>query len=94
MILSPEIASDLRNGAVFTVSGECIGIRRVRRIWFNLASGCYVADVGSCFMFTDEPDHPWRVVPNTAPCFRANAAERVRSATPAPAESGSPVRKF
>lgn len=63
MKLSPQIASDLRHGATFNVTGEYIGIRRVRRVWFNPASGHYVADVGGCFLWTDEPQKPWRVVP-------------------------------
>jgi len=63
MFLTPEIAHDLRHGASFDVEGERIGVRRVKRVWFNPSSGHYVADVGSCFMWTDEPHKPWRVVP-------------------------------
>lgn len=63
MRLSEEIASDLRAGAIFNVEGERIGIRSVRRVWFNLASGHYVADVGGLFMWTDEPSNSWRCVP-------------------------------
>jgi hypothetical protein len=50
----------LRIGAIFNVEGERIGVRRVRRVWFNFASGHYVADVGGLFMWTDEPSNPWR----------------------------------
>lgn len=64
--LSPEIASDLRHGAIFNVTGERIGIRRVRRVWFNPASGHYVADCGGIYMWTDEPKNPWRCVPARA----------------------------
>lgn len=64
MKLTEEIAMDLRSGAIFNVQGERIGIRRVRRIWFNRASGHYVADVGGAFMWTDEPPNPWRCVPS------------------------------
>jgi hypothetical protein len=60
MTLSNEIARDLRAGAVFIVEGGRIGCRRVRRVWFNYASGHYVADVGGLFMWTDEPSNPWR----------------------------------
>lgn len=62
MRLTEEIARDLRSGATFRVSGERIGIRRVRRVWFNPASGHYVADVGGLFMWTDEPQNPWRCI--------------------------------
>lgn len=68
MKLTEEIARDLRNGARFDVKGEYIGIRPVKRLWFNYASGHYVADVGSCFMWTDEPENPWRPVPGSSPC--------------------------
>lgn len=64
MHLTPEIARDLRDGAIFAVRGEYIGVRAVRRVWFNPASGHYVADVGSCFLWTDEPHKPWRSVPS------------------------------
>jgi hypothetical protein len=64
MNLTPEIARDLRDGAIFHVKGERIGIRKVRRVWFVPASGHYVADVGSCLMWTNEPYNPWRCVPS------------------------------
>jgi hypothetical protein len=62
MKLSEEIARDLRAGAIFHLSGERIGIRKVKRVWFNPATGHYVVDAG-VFMWTDEPSKPWRCVP-------------------------------
>lgn len=76
MRLSPEIARDLRDGARFDVQGEYIGIRKVRRVWFNPASGHYVADVGSCFMWTDEPHNRWRLVPSSPPLQRQGGEEK------------------
>jgi hypothetical protein len=64
MQLTEEIASDLRAGTIFDVKGERIGIRPVRRVWFNAASGHYVADAGGVFMWTDKPANPWRCVPS------------------------------
>jgi hypothetical protein len=64
MQLSEEIARDLRSGAIFDVAGERIGILKVRRVWFNPASGHYVADCGCRKMWTDEPKNPWRCVPS------------------------------
>lgn len=61
--LTEEIAGDLRAGASFNVEGAHIGIRKVRRIWFNRVSGHYVADVGGLFMWTDEPSKAWRITP-------------------------------
>lgn len=63
MQLNDEIARDLRAGVIFDIEGERIGIRKVRRVWFNPASGHYVADVGGIFLWTDEPRNPWRCVP-------------------------------
>jgi hypothetical protein len=70
MKIAPEIARDMRQGHIFHVAGERIGIRRVKSVWFNPASGHYVADCGSCYMWAGEPDAPWQVVPRTT------AAER------------------
>lgn len=63
MKLTEEIASDLRAGAIFYVEGERIGVRRVRRIWFNPATSHYVADVGWLYMWTDSLSNPWQIVP-------------------------------
>ena len=63
MMLTPEIASDLRHGTIFDVTGERIGVRKVRRVWFNPSTGHYVADVGGVFLWTDEPSKPWRAIP-------------------------------
>ncbi len=70
MHLTDFIKDAMRQGASFKIDGERIGLRRVRRGWFNFASGHYVVDVGSCFMWSDDGNSPWRVVRNTAPCHR------------------------
>lgn len=71
MQITPEIASDMMDGkTVYHVTGWRIGIRPVRRIWFNLVSGHFVADVGSCFMWSDGRLGPWHSVPASSPCER------------------------
>lgn len=64
------LAAEMRYGSVYHCSGEHIGLRPVSRVWFCFASGHYVADVGSGFMWSDGPNGPWHAVPGTAPCER------------------------
>lgn len=60
MVLSEEIARDLRSGAIFEVSGERHGLRKIKRLWFDFASGHYIADCGGAYLWTDELHKPWR----------------------------------
>ncbi len=74
MKIEAETARYVREGGtVHFVANHyaVIGTRKVSRLWFNPASGHYVADVGSCFMWTDKPDGEWKIAPNSAPCNRA-----------------------
>lgn len=72
-MLTEEIARDLRAGAIF----HCKNVRHVgwnvSRFWFNYASGHYIADAGSCFLWADKYEGPWHIVSNSAPCNRAPA---------------------
>lgn len=71
MQIANEIARDmLVSGCVYEIKGEHIGIRAVRRAWFNYGSGHYVADVGSMFVWSDGPNGPWHPVPRTTTCER------------------------
>ncbi len=63
MIISDGIKADLRAGHVAEVEGERIGLRRVKRAWFNLCSGHYVVDATGCFMWSENGGPDWHVVP-------------------------------
>jgi hypothetical protein len=75
MKLTEEIARDLRCGTVFSVSGERIGIRKVRRVWFNPVTAHYVADVGGVFLWTDTPSKPWPLCPLRSGALREDHDE-------------------
>lgn len=70
MIIAPEIAAELRNGVVYSVAGERIGLRVPKRVWFNNASGLYVTDCGACYMWSDGTSGPWHIVPRSSPIER------------------------
>ena len=71
MTVEQFLADDLRMGAIATGDLGGFGLRRFCRMWFNPASGHFVADAKSCFMWSESVDGPWHVVPNSVPAGRA-----------------------
>lgn len=56
---------DLKQGHVATGTLGRVGLRRISRMWWNPASGHFVADTGGCFMWSDSTQGPWRIVSGT-----------------------------
>lgn len=65
-----QLAEDLMRGAIAKGNLGRVGLRRLTRMWWNRASGHFVADAGACFMWSESVDGPWRVVPGSTPAER------------------------
>jgi len=66
----------LRRGAVVRGNLGTFGLRSFNRMWFNYATGQFVADAGNCFMWAESTEGPWHVVEGTTSAERT-AAKRM-----------------
>lgn len=61
---------ELRQGGIAEGLLGRVGLRSLVRMWFNPATGHFVADAIGCFMWSETVAGPWRIVPNSTPAGR------------------------
>lgn len=59
LIITDEMAADMRRGAILEGSFGQHGLRKPHRMWLQPATGCFIADCGGIYLVAETQGSNW-----------------------------------